>query len=117
MTRRRKTRIEGNPDPKHVSTSFAERHNLNMRMQMRRFTRLTTGCKPIMAVGSNLLSTLTPHPLFDVILSSPPSFAGEPRDVADRAWHAGPSYRDIPMLFVQARERLASGGGARRRRS
>jgi IS1 family transposase len=39
----RKTRIEGNPDPKHISTSFAERHNLNMRMQMRRFTRLTTG--------------------------------------------------------------------------
>ncbi len=31
-------------------------------------------------------------------------------DVADRAWHAGPSYRDIAMLFVQARERLASGG-------
>jgi hypothetical protein len=26
-----------------VSTSFAERHNLNMRIQMRRFTRLTTG--------------------------------------------------------------------------
>jgi IS1 family transposase len=39
----RKTRIEGNPDPKYVSTSYAERHNLNMRMQMRRFTRLTTG--------------------------------------------------------------------------
>ena len=31
--------------------------------------------KPIMAVGSNLLSALTPRPLFDVILSSPPSFA------------------------------------------
>jgi hypothetical protein len=39
----RKTRIEGSPDPKNISTSYAERRNLNMRMQMRRFTRLTTG--------------------------------------------------------------------------
>lgn len=34
-------RVEGRPDPKHVSTSFAERQNLSMRMGMRRFTGLT----------------------------------------------------------------------------
>ncbi len=36
-----KTEMIGDPDPKHISTSYIERQNLTMRMGMQRFTRLT----------------------------------------------------------------------------
>lgn len=40
-TEMRRNRVLGAPDPIHISTTYIERQNLNMRMSMRRFTRLT----------------------------------------------------------------------------
>jgi release factor glutamine methyltransferase len=64
----------------------------------------------VVGLCSNLLAALAPRPLFDVILSSPPKHAGEPRDLTDRGWHAGPGFRDVVALFEQARERLKPDG-------
>jgi methylase of polypeptide subunit release factors len=64
----------------------------------------------VIAIRSDLMSSLAPDFQFDVVVSNPPFFSGEPRDIADRAWVAGPGYRDILSLFEQARQRLKPNG-------
>jgi release factor glutamine methyltransferase len=68
------------------------------------------GFVQVEAFRSDLFSAIPADRQFDVIICSPPSFAGEPRDDADRAWHAGLGYRDILPLFEQAALRLRSLG-------
>jgi release factor glutamine methyltransferase len=64
----------------------------------------------VSAACMNLLADVPVQPTFDVILSSPPKHAGEPRDLADGGWHAGPQYRNVAGLFSQARARLKPDG-------
>ena len=54
-------RVEGNPNPDHVSTSYIERQNLSMRMGMRRFTRLTNAFSKKVANHIHMLSLYFLH--------------------------------------------------------
>lgn len=53
--------VTGNPDPRHISTSFVERQNLTMRMSMRRFTRLTNGFSKKIANHEAMLAVYFMH--------------------------------------------------------
>lgn len=96
--------ISGNPDRKHVSTSYVERQNLTMRMHIRRFTRLTNGHSKKLA---NHIAAVSLHFMFynfvrihQTLRVTPAMAAG----ITDRVWEIS----DIVRLLEEREERLAT---------
>lgn len=89
----RKKEVEGNPDPKHVSTSYVERQNLTMRMGMRRFTRLTNAFSKKLENHLHMLSLFFVHYNFcrmhKSLRMSPAMAAGVTDTLRDVEWIVG----------------------------
>lgn len=97
---RKETKI-GNPDKAHVSTSYAERLNLTLRMHNRRHTRLTNGfskkVENLAASVSLMAMWYNFHRPHGTLRVSPAMAAG----VADHLW----SYEEIATLVQAAEDR------------
>jgi IS1 family transposase len=86
----KKIRVEGNPDIDHVSTSYVERMNLNIRMGNRRFTRLTNAFSKKIDNHLHMLSLYFVHYNFCRIHKSlrvsPAMAAGVSNTLRDMNW-------------------------------
>ncbi len=106
-----KSRIEGEPDPKHISTSYAERQNLTLRMSNRRFTRLTNAFSK--KVENHALSVALHYMHYNfcrihkTLRVTPAMAAG----VVDRLW----SVEDLAALVEAAEEKPGKRGPYRKR--
>ena len=82
--------VEGSPERGHVSTSHVERHNLTMRMGMRRFTRLTNGFSKKLENHLHMLSLYFVHYNFvrmhKSLRMTPAMAAGVTETLHDMEW-------------------------------
>jgi len=83
----------------HVSTSYAERQNLNMRMHMRRFTRLTNAFSKKVENHAHSIALFTTYYNFVRIHKTPRVTPAMAAGVTDRLWEIG----DIVAL-IEAEE-------------
>lgn len=95
--------IVGNPDVKHVSTSYVERHNLTMRMSMRRFTRLTNGFSKKVDNLRHAVALYAVHYNFCRIHQSLRVTPAMEAGLATRVWDV----QDIVGLIVRDQSRAA----------
>jgi IS1 family transposase len=93
----------GDPDEEHVSTSYAERQNLSMRMGMRRFTRLTNAFSKKCENHEHALAIYFMHYNFVRIHQSLRCSPAMEAGVSDRLW----SLDDMAAL-VEAHEESAA---------
>jgi IS1 family transposase len=108
----RKTRVEGRPDPKHVSTSYVERQNLTKRMQMRRFTRLTNGFSKKGLPHYHMVALYTVWYNFVRIRKTLPVAPAMASGLSDRLW----SMEDVVAL-IDARAEPAKKRGPYKKRA
>jgi IS1 family transposase len=109
----RKTKITGNPDPKHISTSYAERANLTMRIHMRRFTRLTNGFSKKIENHAHSIALFMTYYNFVRIHQSLRVTPAMAAGVSDRLWEVS----DIVALLEAAEPKPGKRGPYNKRTS
>lgn len=88
-------RVEGRPDPKHISTSYVEPNNLAVRMSMRRFTMLASGFSKKLESHCDALALFYVFYNFVRIHKTPKCTPAMAAGVTDRLW----SMDDIVALI------------------
>lgn len=78
--------VFGNPEEKHISTSYVERQNLTMRMSMRRFTRLTNAFSKKVENHVRAIALHFMHYNFCRVHSSIKTTPAVAAGVADKTW-------------------------------